>query len=78
MRKIAISDIHGCLKTFKLMVEEQIVLSQKDELYLLGDFVDRGPNSKGVLDYIMSLQEAGYQLHCLRGNHEDMMVNEAS
>ena len=74
MRKIAVSDIHGCLKTFKALVEEQVVLNPQDELYLLGDFIDRGPDSKGVLDYVMQLDEAGYQVHCLRGNHEDMML----
>ena len=43
-------------------------------MYLLGDYIDRGPNSKEVLDYIMALQEAGYRLHCLKGNHEDYCV----
>ena len=74
MRKIAVSDIHGCLKTFKALLEKQVVLSRKDELYLLGDYIDRGPDSKGVLDYIMQLQDSGYKVHCLKGNHEDMMT----
>ncbi|RMG57518.1 MAG: serine/threonine protein phosphatase [Bacteroidetes bacterium] len=77
MRKFAISDIHGCLKTFRALVEQQIQLTPQDELYLLGDYVDRGPDSKGVLDYIMNLQERGYQVKCLKGNHEVMLV-EAS
>ncbi|MEO0469698.1 MAG: metallophosphoesterase family protein [Bacteroidota bacterium] len=77
MRKIAISDIHGCQKTFKALVEDQVVFSKDDSLYLLGDFVDRGPDSKGVLDYVMQLQEAGYDVHCLKGNHEEMMVEAA-
>lgn len=75
MRKIAISDIHGCVRTFRYLVEEQLQLGKKDTLYLLGDYVDRGPDSKGVLDYMMQLSEAGYQLQCIKGNHEDMMVN---
>ena len=75
MRKFAISDIHGCALTFQTMVEQQLQLNRRDELYLLGDYVDRGPNSKGVLDYIFQLKEAGYQLHCLRGNHEDLMLD---
>ena len=49
-------------------------LTKEDDLYLLGDYIDRGPNSKEVLDYIMALQEAGYRLHCLKGNHEDYCV----
>ena len=75
MRKIAISDIHGCIKTFRYLVEEKLKLSKKDELYLLGDYVDRGPDSMGVLDYIMELQEAGFTVKCLLGNHEAMMLN---
>lgn len=75
MRKLAISDIHGCLKTLKVLVEQQIALTPQDELYLLGDFIDRGPDSKGVLDYVMQLQAGGYQIKCLKGNHEAMMVS---
>ena len=77
MRKIAVTDIHGCLKTFKALIEHQVEFTKNDELYLLGDYIDRGPDSKGVLDYIMNLDEAGYTVKCLRGNHEEMMVNAA-
>jgi serine/threonine protein phosphatase 1 len=77
MRKIAISDIHGCLDTFKALLD-QVGLSKSDALFLLGDFVDRGPASKGVFDYIMHLREEGYQVRCLMGNHEDMMVRSMS
>ncbi len=75
MRNIAISDIHGCAKTFRYLVEEQVKLNPDDTLYLLGDYVDRGPDSKGVLDYMMELSQSGYQLRCLRGNHEEMMIS---
>lgn len=77
MRKIAISDIHGCAETFRALLEQQVQLSPHDELYLLGDYVDRGPDSKGVLDHILQLKQAGYQVHCLKGNHEEMMYNAA-
>lgn len=73
MRKIAISDIHGCLKTFRGLLEDQVELTRNDELYLLGDYIDRGPDSKGVLDYMMALDEAGYTVKSLKGNHEEMM-----
>jgi len=73
MRKFAISDIHGCCNTFEELLQ-QIGLTKDDELYLLGDYIDRGPDSKGLIDYIWQLQEEGYQLHCLRGNHEEMML----
>lgn len=72
-RKIAISDIHGCCKTFKALLHK-IEFSQEDELYLLGDYIDRGADSKGVIDYIWQLQKEGYKVNCLRGNHEQMML----
>jgi len=75
MRKIAVSDIHGCLKTFRKLLEDSIQLTREDQLFLLGDYVDRGPDSKGVLDYIMELTDNGFQLECLMGNHEQMMLN---
>ncbi len=75
MRKFAISDIHGCQKTFQAMLEKQIRFKPDDELYILGDFVDRGPDSKGVLDYVMQLQDVNYKVFCIKGNHEAMMVD---
>ena len=74
MSRYAISDIHGCFKTFRHLVENVIHLQPTDQLYLLGDYIDRGPDSKGVLDYIIGLQESGYDITALMGNHEDMML----
>lgn len=73
MKNYAISDIHGCLKTFKVLLKD-IDFSKADTLYLLGDYIDRGADSKGVIDYILAMQEDGYKVHCLRGNHEQMML----
>ncbi len=70
MRRIAISDIHGCARTFRNLLRT-IELTPEDHLFLLGDYVDRGPDSKGVLDTIFELQAAGYRLTCLKGNHEE-------
>lgn len=75
MASYVISDIHGCLKTFRQLVENGIALRKKDKLYLLGDYVNKGPDSKGVLDYIMGLIEAGYQVNCLRGNHDQLLLD---
>lgn len=73
MRKIAISDIHGCNATFEALLQ-QVELTKEDQLFLLGDFIDRGPSSKQVFDTIFSLIEEGYQVQCLRGNHEEMFL----
>lgn len=73
MKKFAISDIHGCRKTFVALLDK-IAFSKNDKLYLLGDYVDRGPDSKGVLDEIFQLQKNGYTVRCLRGNHEEILL----
>ena len=73
MRKFAISDIHGCRKSFEALLDK-IAFAQSDELYLLGDYIDRGPDSKGVIDFIWRLQESDYQVYCLKGNHEELML----
>ncbi len=73
MRKIAISDVHGCQRTFVALLD-RLAFTTADQLYLLGDYVDRGQNSKGVIDHIWALQEDGYQVQCLRGNHEDIVL----
>ncbi len=73
MSKFAISDIHGCRKTFLAMLDK-IQFSASDELFLLGDYVDRGPDAKGVFDAIFDLQEKGYSVRCLRGNHEQLVL----
>ncbi len=74
MRNIAISDIHGCCKTFKALVENHVKLTKEDHLYLLGDYIDRGPDSKGVIDYIFKLKEDGFQVTATKGNHEQMLL----
>jgi len=73
-RKFVITDIHGCASTFKKLVKEKIKLSKNDELFLLGDYIDRGPDSKGVLDFIIELQRDNYRVKCLRGNHEEFLL----
>ncbi len=72
--RYAISDIHGCNRSF-LALLDQIGLNKTDELFLLGDYIDRGPDSQAVLDTIFKLQADGFRLRCLRGNHEVMFSN---
>ncbi len=73
MRRFAISDIHGCLNTFTALLRT-INLQPEDELFLLGDYIDRGPDSKGVIDHIMALADKGFQVYPLRGNHEQLLL----
>ncbi len=73
-RRFTISDIHGCHRTFKLLLK-QIRLQKKDQLYILGDMVNRGKNSAKVLDIILGLKTEGHQIYLLRGNHEQRILN---
>lgn len=74
-RAFAIGDIHGCAKTFRKLLFDEIGLQPADELYCVGDYIDRGPDSKGVIDLIVFLRQQGYTIHTLRGNHEQMMLD---
>ncbi len=70
----AIGDIHGCAETFRKLLDE-INLKRSDKLYLLGDYIDRGEDSKGVIDWILNLRKRRFQIHTLRGNHEQMLMD---
>ena len=69
-----IPDIHGCVLTLQTMMEQQIKPDKTDRLIFLGDYIDRGPDSKGVIDFIMKMQEDGFRVTALKGNHEDFCV----
>ena len=70
MRTIAIGDIHGCSKALDGLL--QILDPQPaDCLVFLGDYVDRGPDSRGVIDMLLEL-EGRCKTVFLRGNHEIM------
>ena len=74
-KRWVIPDIHGCAKTLQTLIEELIRPSRWDELYFLGDYIDRGPDSKDVIDYIMALQKEKYNITALRGNHEQFVID---
>lgn len=77
-RVFIIGDIHGCCKTFKKLIRERITIQKSDRVYCLGDYVDRGPDSKGVIDFILELRKKGYKIHTLRGNHEELLLNSVN
>jgi serine/threonine protein phosphatase 1 len=74
-KKYVITDIHGCANTFRHLVEEKLDLNKEDKLYLLGDYINKGPRSKEVLDYIMYLRESKFQVYTLRGNHDQLLLD---
>jgi serine/threonine protein phosphatase 1 len=74
MRTWVIPDVHGCLVTLRTLVEDLIGLKHGDALIFLGDVIDRGPASKGVIDYIMKLGKSGIKTSVIKGNHEEYMA----
>jgi len=74
MRTWVIPDVHGCLVTLQSLVEDLIGLRKDDCLIFLGDIIDRGPASKGVMDYVIKLEKSGIKTTVIRGNHEEYMA----
>src|SRR5262249_37629209 len=72
-RLLAIGDIHGCSRALDALLLA-VRLAPDDRLVMLGDYVDRGPDSCGVLNRVMALHATG-RLVALRGNHELLMLN---
>ncbi len=70
MRTIAIGDVHGCSKALRGLIDA-IAPSSSDRLVFLGDYVDRGPDSRGVIDFLLEL-ESHCETRFLLGNHDIM------
>jgi serine/threonine protein phosphatase 1 len=73
MATFAIGDIHGRLDYLRELVDLRLPIKEEDDLVFIGDYVDRGPDSKGVIDFLMDL-ETRCQCIFLRGNHEVMFM----
>ena len=70
-----VGDIHGCLAEVRYLVE-QLPLERGDRMVFLGDYIDRGPDSMGVVSYLLELREQGkIDAVFLKGNHEDMFLD---
>lgn len=72
-----IGDIHGCLKPLKELLEHLEPDLHRDRLLFVGDYIDRGPDSRGVVEYILKLKARfpAENIICLKGNHEAMFLN---
>ncbi|EAZ91493.1 metallophosphoesterase family protein [Crocosphaera chwakensis] len=67
-RRIVIGDVHGHYDTLNLLLEA-VAPNQDDQVYFLGDLIDRGPQSSQVVKFVMK-----HKYHCLLGNHEYMLL----
>ena len=79
MNIFAIGDIHGCLNQL-ISIHDQIFnyknyKKEEDLLIYIGDYIDRGPKSKQVIDQILQLKNKEIKTVFLMGNHEEMMID---
>jgi serine/threonine protein phosphatase 1 len=72
-----IGDIHGCLAPLQRLLEKLDPDLHRDRLLFVGDYIDRGPASRGVVDYILGLKAShpADNIICLKGNHEVMFLD---
>jgi serine/threonine protein phosphatase 1 len=73
MRLLAIGDIHGCFDALGTLIEF-VPIATEDLVVALGDYVDRGPDSKLVIEWVIERTREG-RCFPLRGNHEVMMLD---
>ncbi|WP_181705718.1 metallophosphoesterase family protein [Chthonobacter rhizosphaerae] len=75
----AVGDVHGCLAELMrletLIAEDAKSHAGPKYIVMTGDYVDRGPNSAGVIEYLLGPPPAGFQRICLAGNHDASMLN---
>jgi serine/threonine protein phosphatase 1 len=70
-RRVVIGDVHGHYEALMLLLEE-IAPTSNDQIYFLGDLIDRGPHSSQVVDFV---KQNNYP--CVLGNHEQMLLSLA-
>lgn len=73
MKTCVIGDIHGCHKALAALLKK--VDNRAETLVFLGDYIDRGPASKQVLDHLLQLQRKYERIIFLKGNHELMFLS---
>ena len=76
MKRIyAIGDIHGCYDRLCRLMDRIDICWSRDTLVLLGDYIDRGPRSFEVLEYLITLKKKHPNTIFLKGNHEVMFLD---
>ena len=73
-RTIIISDIHGCITEFNALIKMSRYQPDQDQLIVIGDYVDRGPHSKEVVERLIHLTQQ-YGVIALRGNHDQRLID---
>jgi serine/threonine protein phosphatase 1 len=73
-RLLAVGDIHGCRGALRDLLD-RVAPSAQDQLVFLGDYIDRGPDSAGVVEDLLDLHARLPRTVFLRGNHEQMLLD---
>ncbi|MEH7223618.1 metallophosphoesterase family protein [Bacillus sp. JJ1566] len=71
---LVISDIHGCLPHFQALLKKANYQPLRDKLILLGDYVDRGSNSKEIIETVAKMVK-NENVIALRGNHDQRFLD---
>jgi serine/threonine protein phosphatase 1 len=78
LRVYAVGDVHGRADLLEKMLRkieaDHIGYTGETLIVMLGDYVDRGHQSRAVLDILQKGSYGRFKLHCLRGNHEDILL----
>jgi serine/threonine protein phosphatase 1 len=72
-RVLVVGDIHGCVDELNVLLDA-VNPSSDDTVVFLGDYIDRGPYSREVVDRVLRLRQEGPRCVFLKGNHEDMFL----
>ena len=72
-RIFAIGDIHGCYDKLQALMGKVPIDLEHDRLVFLGDYIDRGPDSFKVVEYLINLKREYSNTVFLKGNHEEML-----
>ncbi|HEY6417733.1 MAG TPA: metallophosphoesterase family protein [Candidatus Binataceae bacterium] len=73
-RLFAIGDIHGCPDELATLLKG-IAPRKGDTIVFIGDYIDRGPSARDVVDLVLELERSDAECVFLKGNHEDMMLS---
>jgi serine/threonine protein phosphatase 1 len=76
-RVFAFGDIHGCRRELEVLLESlrsDHHVTKADQFVFIGDYIDRGPDSKGVIDTLLAWKKDHPKTIFLKGNHEDMLL----